>query len=195
MKPNNPNFAKAWTEEELLIVQEMFATATVAEMVKALPRHPWTGIRAKGKRLGLERETVTKKLPFSRADGICEHCRKPAKLVNSQYVSGLCDPCYRVVYARMKYEQRRCQEKKPPIQFYWMGGTDAEDATHHLAEPTDRSIQEMQHAASQKADVRMSPEIRELFRTERRILQQLTAFRQQEKRRYVKKSLSNREEV
>ena len=195
MKPNNPNFAKAWTEEELAIVQEMFATATVAEMMQRLPRHSWPGIRAKGKRLGLERVSIVKKMPFSRADGVCEQCGKPAKLVNSQYVSGLCDPCYRVVYARLKYERRRCQEKKPPVQFYWIGGTDAEDATHHLSEPTDRSLQEMIHAASQKAAAPMTPEIRELFRTERRILQQLTAIRKQEKRGYVRKSFSGREEV
>ena len=47
----NPNLAKAWTEEELAIMQEMFATATVAEMTQRLPRHSWPGIRAKGKRL------------------------------------------------------------------------------------------------------------------------------------------------
>lgn len=197
MVKTNPNLAKAWTEEELAIMQEMFATATVAEMMQRLPRHSWPGIRAKGKRLGLERVSIVKKMPFSRADGVCEQCGKPAKLVNSQYVSGLCDPCYRVVYARLKYERRRNHEKKPVFhQFYWMGGTDETlDSPPEQAEATDRSIQEMIHAASQKAAAPMTPEIRELFRTERRILQQLTAFRQQEKRGYVKRRFSGREEI
>ena len=170
----NPNFAKAWTEEELAIVQEMFATATVAEMMQALPRHPWTGIRAKGKRLGLHREVITKRLPFSRGDGVCTQCHQKAKIVNSQYVSGLCDPCYRVAYARIKYERRRSEEKRPPVQFYWMGGTGA--ATH--AESTDRSLTEMIDAATQRASHKMMPEIADLCKTERRILQQLDALRQ-----------------
>lgn len=162
-----------WTQEELITIKEMFETASVAEMVQALPRHSWPGIRAKGKRLGLHREIVATRLPFSRGEGVCRECRQTAKLVNSQYVSGLCDPCYRVVYARIKYERRRNDEKKPPVQFYWMGGTD-EKAGH--VEPTDRSLAAMREsilARMATAPAVILPEIQDLIRAERRALKWL----------------------
>ena len=194
MRNPNPNEAKVWSESELEIVRALFGTATVKEMRQLLPRHTWHGIRAKGKRMGLTRSVGVRNLPFSRRDGICQECGKPAKLVNSQYISGYCDPCYRVIYARIKYERSK-NVARQPVQFYWEGGNGGDDAD---VDATARSLDVMRRRAAMHAPTAdVLPEIAELCQAERRILQQLDALRQhqQQEQAHVKRSLSNRETV
>lgn len=54
-----------WTEEEDQIVREMYATASPQELLDALPRRPWEGIRSRSRDLFVSRPlSMRKKIPY-----------------------------------------------------------------------------------------------------------------------------------